>query len=664
MRPSAVLAACAVLSLAACDPVPTEALDAGATPDAVVSTEPALPSAPTLMPCPAGWSAAMRDEIAICEPTPEDAASCTGATFRLPGRSECEPVDACEASTFPTSLDASRTIRYVRAGSTGGDGSEAAPFATIAEALAAATGPLTLALAAGEYDTSGALPDDLEIRGVCAADVILTHGDDAPGLRVDPGARLVIEGVTVRTGDVALLSAGELVVRAVSIEGAATAGIGMIGGSLDASRVSIRGTRTDADGRLGRGLSLESGASARLDHVVIEGSHDNGIGAGRNVTIEGTTIAVRDTSPNGAGRFGTAIGLFDRSTATLRELAIEGSSESGVLVDVGSELTLEDAVVRDVRSEASMANGRGVFVREGIARLRRVVVERASGSAIYATRRASLELTDVLAIATQRSGGFAAGLGVIDGTSATSDRLAVLDTAWMGIVVIGGDASLDARDLIVRRVEVAADLGDGLVAGEGARVIVSRVLVEDVQVLGVMGYGEGTTIGLSDATIRRVREAPPHGVGRGVEADVGASITLTRAVIDDVVDTGVVSFGMLEAGTSVTLEDVRVSNVHERACVASTCPTEGGGSGVAAVFAGSVTARGLEVIGAPLCGVQVAEAGSLDVESGTIRESSIGACVQIEGYDLARVVEGVLYRDNERNVESASVYVPGRGPSI
>ena len=654
-----------VFALAACDSPGSESADASTAPDAVVTTEPIAPTPPRLTPCPDGWSIAMRDEIAICEPTPESAETCTGATFRLPGRASCEPVDdACETSLFPTGLDASRAIRYVRAGASGGDGSEAAPFATIAQALASTTEPLTIALAAGEYTTEAALPADLEIRGVCAETVVLTHDDATePALRVMRGSRLVIEGVTMRTGDVALLSGGDLVVRSVAIEGAATAGIAMIGGSLEASRVSIRDTRTDADGRLGRGLSFESGTHAQVDTIVIEGSHDNGIGAGRDVVIEGRVIAVRDTSPNGAGRFGSAIGLYERSSAMLREVAIERASEGGVIVDEGSELTLEDAVVRDVVSEASMANGRGVFVRASTARVRRTLIERASGAAIYATDHATLELSDVVCASTRLSGDFAAGLGVIDGTVATVDRFAVLDAAWMGIVTLANDASLDARDVIVRRVEIAQNLGEGIVAGETAHVSITRLGIEDAHALGAMAYGAGTTMSLTDARIHRVLETTVHGVGRGVEADVGATITLVRAVIDDVVDTGVVSFGMLEPGTHVSLEDVRITNVRERSCARSTCPTEGGGSGVAAVFGGVITARGLEVIGAPLCGVQVAEGGSLDLESGTIRESSIGACVQIEGYDLARVVEGVEYRDNERNVESASVYVPGRGPS-
>ncbi|MFO0709845.1 MAG: hypothetical protein U0353_08405 [Sandaracinus sp.] len=49
----------------------------------------------------------------------------------------------------------------------------------------------------------------------------------------------------------------------------------------------------------------------------------------------------------------------------------------------------------------------------------------------------------------------------------------------------------------------------------------------------------------------------------------------------------------------------------------------------------------------------------LDIEG-----SAIGACVQIEGYDLARIVGTARFVDNERDVETASVSVPARGPSF
>jgi hypothetical protein len=485
-------------------------------------------------------------------------------------------------------------------------------------------------------------------------------GADRPALRVRRGERLALDGLTIHAENVALLVGGEVHLRAVVIEGVATAGIGVIGGVLEAERVLVRGTRTDPDGRLGRGVSLESGARARLRDVVIEGSHDGGLGLAGSM-LEADGLAIRETAPNGAGRFGSGLGLFDTAVASVRRASIEGASEAGVLVDSGSELVLEDAVVRDVLSEAAMANGRGVFVRASTARLSRVVIEHASGAGIYATSSSMLEASDVLSISTQPSDGFAAGLGVID-SRARLDRVSVLDAAWMGLITVGASSSLEGRDVLVRRVEELRDLGEGIVVGDGASASLERVLVEDTHALGVMCWGAGSRLAIREGHIRRVRETASYMVGRGAEADVGAHLTLTNLWIEDVIDTGIVSFGELMPDTLVTLDGVRVSGVHERSCVSSSCPTEGGGSAVAAVFGGAIVARGLEVIGAPLCGVQVAVQGSLDIESGSITGSAIGACVQTDGYDLARVVAGVEYRDNERNVESSGVYVPSGGP--
>ncbi|NIS31060.1 MAG: DUF1565 domain-containing protein, partial [Actinobacteria bacterium] len=62
---------------------------------------------------------------------------------------------------------------YVRAGSAGGDGSEASPFATIAEATASATSGTVIAVAVGEYDEEVALSTGVALVGACASGTIV-----------------------------------------------------------------------------------------------------------------------------------------------------------------------------------------------------------------------------------------------------------------------------------------------------------------------------------------------------------------------------------------------------------------------------------------------------------------------------------------------------------
>ena len=57
----------------------------------------------------------------------------------------------------------------------------------------------------------------------------------------------------------------------------------------------------------------------------------------------------------------------------------------------------------------------------------------------------------------------------------------------------------------------------------------------------------------------------------------------------------------------------------------------------------------------------VAYDGGLDLMSGEIRESTIGACVQVDDYDFSRLTTDVLYVDNGTNLETTSLPIPSVG---
>ena len=60
----------------------------------------------------------------------------------------------------------------------------------------------------------------------------------------------------------------------------------------------------------------------------------------------------------------------------------------------------------------------------------------------------------------------------------------------------------------------------------------------------------------------------------------------------------------------------------------------------------------------PLCGVQIAEGGSVDLTRGEIRGASVGACVQVDGYDVSRLTDDVSYVDTDTSIQTTSHYVP------
>lgn len=53
-----------------------------------------------------------------------------------------------------------------------------------------------------------------------------------------------------------------------------------------------------------------------------------------------------------------------------------------------------------------------------------------------------------------------------------------------------------------------------------------------------------------------------------------------------------------------------------------------------------------------------AAGANLDLREGVVTGSPIGACVQQDGYDIARLSDGVEYYDNDINLDSTSLPVP------
>lgn len=662
MRRTSMLVTWMSIAMLGCDdvaPTPDAAQpDAGSDAGALRIAAPSMPDWGT---CPEGWRS---DPIAVvdgdvsasCAPPPRVA--CTGASYQRVGSAGCEPIGTC-ATRFPA-LPAGRPHRFVDAAAPpGGDGSEAAPFASLADALAGAEGA-AIALAAGEYAAT-ALPSDVVIAGSCAAEVRIVASGGMAALVVQREQHLELSGVTLTGEGAGLAAQGEVVLRDVLVEGTLGVGIAGIGARIDAERVAVRDVRSLASGALGRGISVETGAVLTLREVVIERCHEAALAAG-GARVEAERVALIDTTARPDGRYGAGVAGFGAADITLREAWVRGASEAGVTVEADSPVLLDRVLIEDVVTEPERTSGQGVLLRNTPATLSRVTIRRSQGAGLVATGTSVVTASDLTVGAITLRAGFGNAIAAIAGARLTLERAAAVDIAWVAVVV--DQAELSASDLSVSRVAASINLGMAVHVRTGSTVTVRGFRFTELHTVGVMITDAASTAEFVDGVLVGVAEDTEHQVGRGFEVDVGASMTLEHVDVRDVVEAGVLAFGGGMAGTQATLRDVRISGVAERACAGSTCPTEGGGTGVAALFGGAITAERLSVSGAPLCGVQVAEGASLDVSSGTLTGCAIGACVSVPGYDLERVVAGVMFMDNERNVETASVYVPPRGPAF
>ncbi|NIS34721.1 MAG: hypothetical protein GWN73_30450, partial [Actinobacteria bacterium] len=80
--------------------------------------------------------------------------------------------DPCPAGDFPTALPAG-PVRYVRPGATGGDGTMASPFGTVADALAGAPDGVVIALARGTHAEAVSIAANATLVGACAAETTI-----------------------------------------------------------------------------------------------------------------------------------------------------------------------------------------------------------------------------------------------------------------------------------------------------------------------------------------------------------------------------------------------------------------------------------------------------------------------------------------------------------
>jgi hypothetical protein len=611
--------------------------------------------------CPEGFAQSAIEGASICVPPAR--VVCSDASFQPIGSANCEAVDdGCSGARFREVRATDRAAVFVDAtASPGGDGSELAPYASIDDALqAGATGIL---LAAGDYTLAALLPPDVDLRGVCADRVRIVASAARPVLVVERGRRAALTGITLSGAGLGPVVGGTLRLDGVAILGLGGWGTVIDGGALEARRVVVRAPQPSAEGS-GLGMIVTAGGSARLSDVVIEDAHDAGIFIDASASIEGHRVVVQRILPDATGHFGGGISASDDASLVLSESQVTGVHAFGIMVH-GADATLDRVVVEQVSAPPSEPVSKGIDLNSATASLTHIVLGNIDGVGLFVAGAAVVSASDLLVRDVRVLADFASGI-FLEG-ELELDRAMLLDTAYVGVYVRAG--RLSARDLVVHRVAWAPDAGSALASTLGAVSSVTRFSFTDLSVRGAGAVGEGSQITLESGEIRRVSVGPDGEIGRAVEASEGGQAVLRSVIIDDVVETALMAIGLTEVGTlafstRMALNDVRISHIRERPCASTTCATAAGGTGVASLYGATVIAEQLVVNGAPLCGVQVVDRSQLDVQGSTLEGCAIGACVAIEGYELARIVSTTRFVDNERNLETAAVYVPARGPSL
>jgi len=670
-----------VLALAACGddgaPVDSGAGDGG---DSASVTPPDIPwlaegAPPALLTdCPSGWREVAGLYAFECDPYPVGgAATCGPGEAHFPGEAACRPVgDPCPVGDFADGLIDDGTVVYVRAGAASGDGSLATPFGALSDvrwtSLAAGT---TVALARGTYEGTLPLRAATRVVGACAGETVVvgpaapiaslvsvtTSGEPAVvrnltitdslgfGAMAEEGRRLSLEGVIVeRANEAAVMASGTAA-------------------EITMTSVVIRDTRTS--GRFGRGVVAQEAGRIEASFVLVEGNRDTGVFAsdsGSEIVINDSVV--RDTLPQqDDDTGGRGIGVQTAARLEATRVLVEANREAGMYVSE-SECALTDVVVRGTRAEErDGTGGHGLELRFGArGEIVRLLVAENQDVGIFisdpdtSARLDGIVVRNVEADPSGSSGG--RGLVVADEADVEATRLLVADNGGTGVYVSGG-ATLTLTDAAVRGIESETVGGRGVNVQLGARLTASRLLVTDSRE-AAMFIGDADVV-LRDALVRDTRARASDGVfGRGLNVQGSSTLDAERIRVEASREFGIVA----TRGASATMRDASIVGTERASCAATTCAARPYGYGAAAV-AGALGLSRFEVRDAATCGVFLAGDPTMpgptevDLAEGVVAESEIGACVQVDDYDLMRLTNGVEYRDNTTNLDTTMLPVPG-----
>ncbi len=250
---------------------------------------------------------------------------------------------------------------------------------------------------------------------------------------------------------------------------------------------------------------------------------------------------------------------------------------------------------------------------------------------------------------------------------------------------------LEVRDVIFRRIECFA-----ILTVHATTLSLSGVAFEDAWMTADLVYAEGrientTALRSSGPQVKHeanveivdsVFEEPEIGptnrgwpaemhlsqivvrggdraVGHGVAVWPRSTLIADRVRVEDMRGVGVFVRG--EEGVDepmVQLSNLAIGRTIPYDCAEITCP-EGSAAGHGlGSYARETELMGFVTDGNEACGFQFAQDGSLDVANGLVTGNEIGACVQVDGYDLSRLQTGVVYLDNGTNLSSTTLPIP------
>lgn len=525
-------------------------------------------------------------------------AKCPDFSLPILGDTWCRPVHACGTGTFGNIKTTSQTV-FVNAayqGSTS-DGSQAAPYRTIQEALAAAPSGGHIAVAAGTYNEAFAVTSTVTIEGRCPEKVLVkgqnpasyavifiqAKGVKVSGLSVTgPTAGIYVYGGSAEASGVEVYGCGTY--GLVAVDGQLTvrrsvsrqnkgAGANAEDGTLVLDQVWLRDNVSGLPGyRVGQGALAASDlgkGELRLDRCIVENNETAGL-ATSSAGLSVNRSVIRNNKPSsGTIKFGGMAFLTYPASATspvlpvvFKDTYIAGNHIEGLHTE-GTSLLVEGCTIADTRANTLKGDtyndlGYGIFAKcddqtglcPTVTVRRSHLLRNVSAGLILHGGTGVVESSVVSRTKTTPATGNA-GTGVValwvDGKTPTAltvrDTL-LLDNEGSGAYVAGGTAALSRVWLD----HTGAAAGTAGVQSPGIRVGSSggtaqkpAVTVEDTAVTGAWGaavHAMDSSVGVARTHIHQNRDLGYGAVAATSDRTKRASLSLTHCRISRTASAG------------------------------------------------------------------------------------------------------------------------------
>jgi len=338
---------------------------------------------------------------------------------------------------------------------------------------------------------------------------------------------------------------------------------------------------------------------------------------------------------------------FRRSTITA---TLVEATAAAITVRDGAVLSLTDLVVAENKSNGLLTEGFGTTIDA-----ERVVFAGNRSGAVGVIFGPVVRLSDVRMTDPASIGLLEIENPAVSGTAV----LAILGEVELRDCIIEGhieavtalfESVVTVEDVLASNISV---LGGGALVADDASQITARRFVADHASNRAMSIFRDSSLVLEDAIIRDTRADVDAALGRALDVENGSRAELRRVEIVRSRDVGIFTFGDCE----LSLEDVRVIDTRLQDCV-ETIGCSGHGHALGVYDSSRLTADRFTIEGAATCGVHLAIEAEVDLTNGVITGAEIGACVQVDDYDLDRLSGDVAYSDNATNLDSTSLPLP------